>query len=408
MKRFNWVEDYILLVLRMDRAFSRVDSSFFLDTYYGPNRLKEIAQNERQKSFTELAKIAIRLKEELLEQQFDLQREEFLGSQVDALLTVAGVMAGVELPFYEEVERIFGIEPTWISEDEFEHSLKLMDAALYGKGDLRIRYQTWMKSMQLPAEKWEVVLPMMQEILSEARRRTKQLVALPEKENLEIKPMHAVNYGAANWYQGDFRSRLELNLDRPVYTFLLLYQMCHEAYPGHHTESCMKEQTLFREKGYLEQSVYFALGPQLMISEGIAVVAPQMIFSLSEAAEWIRTHIDPLLGLQKQEADLEKMLEAYTVISPDDLGSNLATLIEAGRSDEQVLEYTMAYSPYSKEQVRGYLATLSSPLSRLYSFSYSQGSRLIRPLLTGENRNLIIKKLLTEQLTPRHLRQLAE
>jgi hypothetical protein len=243
----------------------------------------------------------------------------------------------------------------------------------------------------------------MQQMLDEARRRTNRLIELPEGESLDLEPIRDVTYAAANWYQGNYRSRLELNLDRPVYAFTLLYQMCHEGYPGHHTESCLKEKILFLEKGYLEQSVFFALGPQVIISEGIASLAAEMIFSFSEISEWINEHVIPLSGQQAGEVFLERLLEAFTIISTDDLGSNLATLIEAGRSEDEVLEYAMAYTPFTEKQLRSYMLNLSSPLQRLYSFSYSHGARLIRPLLAGPKREEVIRRLLTEQITPSRL-----
>jgi len=88
------------------------------------------------------------------------------------------------------------------------------------------------------------------------------------------------------------------------------------------------------------------------------------------------------------------------MISPDELGSNLSSLIEAGRGNEELVEYAMAFCPYSEAQIRSYISWLQSPLSRLYSFTYSHGKRLIQPLLNGPDRELVIRALLTEQVTP--------
>jgi hypothetical protein len=402
----RWLEDYIKLVLRLDKAMEHVDSSFFLDTYYGPVEWKNDLIDEPVKGFNELTTQAEALLDRLPIQGFEVGRELYLQKHLQALDTISRVEAGEALSFYEIVARVFDVEPIWISEEEFEQGLKQLDQALPGRGDIRERYQAWQESMRIPIDQNEAILPVMRLILDEIRARTEVLVQLPEGESLDIQPIRKVNYGAANWYLGNYRSRLELNLDRPIYAFSLLPQMCHETYPGHHTESCLKEHHLYRGKGYIEQSTYFALGPQLVVSEGIASVAAEMIFSPAEAAEWIRGTIMPFCGKPAAEADLALVLDAFTLISPDGLSSNMATLIEAGRPVEEVVRYALALTPFSEKQIQSYLPSLGSLLSRLYAFSYSHGSRLIRPLIDSPQRDENIRRLLTEQVTPSSISQM--
>jgi hypothetical protein len=396
----SWLENYLSLALRMDRAFQNIDTSYFLDTYYGPPHLKEIVFAEPIWAFAQLADFSRKLMDDPRLQDFDGMRSSYLLKHVLAMETIARVRAGEEMPFFKLVQEVLDLEPVWIEDEEFERALDLLDQALPGSGDVRIRFQSWQKKALLSSEHAEQVLPLMHMMLDEARIRTRRIVDLPSEESLELSPVRGVNYGAANWYLGNFRSRLELNLDRPIYLFTLLYQMCHEAYPGHHTESSMKELYLYRKKGYLEQSVFFALGPQLTIAEGIASLAMEMIFTPQEAADWIHEHITPLLSPEAGELDLVLLLKAFSMISPDDLSSNLAQLLEAGRSIDRVIEYAHAYSPYSEEQIRGILPWLASPLARLYSFTYSHGKRIIQPILRSPNREKIIRMLLTEQITP--------
>ncbi len=366
-----------------------------------------MARNRRQRAgeeFNELAEMAAELSLALDQQGFQPERAEFLRKQLAAMESIARIHTGAALTFFEQVANLLDIEPVWIPEQEFERALALIDRALPGAGDVRTRYQAWQECMRLPIEKADLLAPLMREMLDEAQRRTRQIIDLPEGEMLAAETIRGVNYGAANWYQGGFRSKMELNIDRPVYLFSMLYQMCHEGYPGHHTESCLKEKYIFQEQGYLEQSLFFSFGPQLVIAEGIASCAPEMIFTPVEAAEWMQRRVLPLLGSQAIEADLELMLEAFTVISPDDMGSNLAILIEAGRTQEEILEYGLAYSPYSAEQISSFLPWLDAWLSRIYSFTYSHGKRLIRPGLSGSGRQDFIRKILTEQVLPSRIR----
>jgi len=396
----SWIDQYILLALRMDRAFQAVDSSPFLDAYYGPPELMRVCESEEPWTFSALAGQAQSLQDQLEKEDFSPSRSQYLAKHVKSMETIARVRAGAEAPFFEIIENVLDIQPAWISESEFLEALAIMDQALPGRGDVRERFQRWQKRAVFPADKPGELLETLRLILAEARMRTRQIIELPEDEELEIIPVRGVSYGAANWYMGNYFSRMELNLDRPVYLFSLLYQLCHEAYPGHHTEFCCKEQHLYREKGYLEQSVFFSLGPQLTIAEGIASLAMEMIFSPQEAATWIEEHILPFCKIKARDFDLALILKAFTIASPDDMSSNMAQLIEAGRSFESVLDYARTYSPYSTEQISSLFPWLASPLSRLYAFTYSHGKRLLKPLIYGPEKNSYIRKLLTEQVLP--------
>lgn len=400
---YSWIDQYILLALRMDRAFQSVDSSPFLDTYYGPSQLMHICESEEPRTFSALAEQAQSLLGQLEEEDFSPSRSQYLAKHVQSIETIARVRAGAEMPFFEIIEKILDIKPMWIAEAEFLEALAIIDQALPGRGDVRERFQRWQKQVAFPAGKKEELLETLKVILGEIRQRTRRMIELPANEELEVIPIEGASYGAANWYKGNYRSRMELNLDRPVYLFSLLYQMCHEAYPGHHAESCCKEMRLFRERGYLEQSVFFSLGPQLTIAEGIASLAMEMIFSPQEAAAWIEEYIFPFFGIRSRDFDLELILKAFTIVSPDDMSSNLAQLIEAGRSRESVLDYARTYSPYSQEQISSVLPWLESPLSRLYAFTYSHGKRLLKPLIYGPEKYSYIRKLLTEQVLPSEL-----
>jgi len=409
-----WLQAYILTGLRLDRSFQQKGENSIVDTYYGPAEWRAAVNSEPVRSFDQLADEAAGLALQLGQQGFEPGREAFLGKQLTAMEALAHIQIGRALPFFEQAARLLDIEPYWIPESEFEQALALIDRALPGTGDVRPRYQAWQERMRLPADKAELLEPLMGAMLAEAQRRTRQFVDLPEGDRLILEPKHGIFYGAANWYLGDCRSRMEMNADRPVYLFALLYQMCHEGYPGHHTESCMKERVLYRERGYLEQSLFFSFGPQLVISEGIASCAAEMIFTSAEAADWMREHVLSMLGISADESDLELMLDAFSVISPDDVSSNLAILIEAGRTTEEILDYALAYSPYSTEQIRSYLPWLDSWLPRIYSFTYSHGKRLVQPRLKGgvgdatAARRDFIRRLLTEQVLPSQLRREAE
>ncbi|NPV75438.1 MAG: hypothetical protein HPY59_03590 [Anaerolineae bacterium] len=392
-----WIEEYILLALRMDQAFRRLDDWPFVDFFYGPSELKARIEKEEEPPAEVLARAAITLGDTLPSQNFERDRAGFLEKQISAMETLCRKLSGQRVILQEVIQGYLDLEPTWQPESDFKQALDLLDQALPGTGDLRARYQRFREETAL--RRPELVLSLASRMVAEARRRTRRFLELPEEEAFDFHAVREVSYGAANWYLGGYRSRLELNIDRPASPFSLLYQMCHEAYPGHHTEFVMKEKHLYLDRGFTEQSL-FIVGPQLVIAEGIASLAQEMIFTPEEAEVWLKAQNLAEAGIALNHLDLPKVIQALGANMLDDLESNLALMLWDGRSDEELVAYAMAYTPFTGEQIRRTVQSLKSPLRQIYAFTYSQGKRLMRPLLQGANRWQVFRRLLTEPVYP--------
>ncbi|MCZ7567306.1 MAG: hypothetical protein M5U01_01745 [Ardenticatenaceae bacterium] len=247
---------------------------------------------------------------------------------------------------------------------------------------------------------------MMEQALAEARRRTRAFVELPSHEQIQVTTVSAKPWTAANWYLRNGRSRLELNTDLPTNVFRLLDLMCHEGYPGHHTEAVMKEQMLYHERGYVEQSLLLTSTPQLVIAEGIATLAFEMIFTSDEADRWLAEYLYSAAGIERDEADHARLREAANLL----LGvpGNAAFMLDEGRPDEEVMRYLMKYTLEPEERARKRLEFLKVPFMQSYVFSYFYGKRLMQPLLEGPDRLTVFRRFLTEQLYPSLLVEWAE
>jgi hypothetical protein len=394
-----WIKEYILLAIRIDKVFKRLDAWPFVDYFYGPVELRASVESEPERTVDDLARAAIALGNSLPSQDFERGRANFLEKQVRTMEILCRKLSGQKFVLQEVIQQCLDIQPVWKPEAEFEQALALLNQALPGTGDLRGRYLTLLERTVLPLNQSELALSLMQRMLAEARRRTQRFVELPEEEELEVNTIREKPYGAANWYLGGYRSRLELNADRPINLFLLLYQMCHEGYPGHHTEFVLKEKHLYHNRGYTEQSI-FIIGPQLVIAEGIASLALEMIFTPNEISTWVTKQIFPEVGIKANDIDFPKFIEALTSNMLDDLNANLVLMLWDGHSDDEIVEYALAYTPHTEEQIRRVLQSLKSPLEQIYAFTYSQGKRLMRPLLQGDDRGQVFRRFLTEPVYP--------
>jgi len=178
--------------------------------------------------------------------------------------------------------------------------------------------------------------------------------------------------------------------------------MCHEGYPGHHTEFVLKEQRLFRERGYLEQAISPIIGPQSVISEGIATSACEMIFTPEEAEQWLAEHIYPEAGIEPAPIDIAKLRKAGELLDYP-VGGNAAFLLHEGRSDEEVIHYLIKYSMLPDEEALKFLEYLKVPFQQAYIFTYFYGRQLMKPWLQGPDKWNAFRRFLTEQVYPSEL-----
>jgi hypothetical protein len=401
----TWFEDYARLVFSIEGAIQQRDGTWFVDSYYGPPQIRAVTQQAQVHSFAELAGQAAAFGEALAEQALPPRRAVFLEKQVRALQAICRLYAGEQMAFEQVVAEALDLQPAWKPDAEFADWLRRLDLVLPGSGDVRTRFQAWLVRTTLPPERGGGLTVLIRQLLAEARRRTQAFVELPPGEELDLQFVSEKLYSAANWYQGGYRSRLEYNLSRPINLPVLIYQMCHEAYPGHHTEAALKDQRLFREQGCLEQSLTF-VGPSLVIAEGIALLATEMIFTPAELADWLQERLLPAAGLDAGVDDLAAVLEVSSSFYMDELSSNLAVLQAQGRTPAELRDYALACTPFTQDQIERTIDTLRTPLGWLYAFSYYQGKRLMQPLLQRPDRLAVFRRLLSEQLLPGDLLEL--
>src|SRR5258706_4304399 len=95
----------------------------------------------------------------------------------------------------------------------------------------------------------------------------------------------------------------------------LLDLVCHEGYPGHHTEFVLKERSLYRERGYMEQAIAPIICPQSVISEGIATSAFDMIFTPEEAEQCAVENLYPAAGIEPIPIDSGKLARAQELMA---------------------------------------------------------------------------------------------
>jgi hypothetical protein len=378
------IDRYLLLGLRLGK---HVDG--FVDAYYGPAELKQRVDAEEPTPAAALAEEASELL--ALTAGLDGQRGSWLHAQLVGLETVARRLAGEGISWVDEVERCHGVSPKLTDESVFEEAHARLDEA-FGDAEGQAR---WRESQAVPAA---TLVEAASALNADARERTRELFGLPDGEEVTIEIETNVPWAAFNYYQGNLRSRVAISGDLPTYSYFLASLTPHELYAGHHTEHAWKEELLVRRQGFLEESVLLTGTPQSTISEGIAMVAADVLYG-----DELHVRAAELLGPLGVPYDPERA-QVMDDVEPAlrKASDNMAWFLNVeNRPVEEVVEYGMRWRRLPRDHVEKSIEFLTDPTWRAYAATYTNGRELVERFVDGDRERF--RRLLTEQLTPADL-----
>jgi hypothetical protein len=378
----NPAEDYILLGLRLGR---HVDG--LVDAYYGP---KELARQVETESLTEPAALA-----EEGDALLARLEDGWLHDQAVGLRTYAGVLAGEEISYSDEVERCYGVRPRRVGSEVYEAVHERLEELLPGSGRLAERHEAWRQANVVPPGK---VVPVIRDLVGELRARTASLLELPAGEGLVAEEVRDEPWWAFNYYLGDLRSRVVVNLDVLTTCDDVVELAAHEVYPGHHTEHAVKEQRLIRDRGLTEESIQMVPTPAALVSEGIAETGPGIVIDGEverRLVEILRRH-----GLEYDYAESRAVREARRPLRR--IGLDAALMIhEDGVSVEDAEGHVRRWALSSPEQAAHSVRFVVDPIWRAYVINYSAGRELCHAWVDGDPWRFV--RLLSEHVRVRDL-----
>jgi hypothetical protein len=168
-----------------------------------------------------------------------------------------------------------------------------------GTGPLVARYDAWRRAFVIPREKLD---PVFKAAIAACRDETRKHVQLPASESFTVEYVTNKSWSGYNWYQGNYRSLIQVNTDLPIYIDRAIDLACHEGYPGHHVYNALLEQHLVKERGWLEFTVYPLFSPQSLIAEGTANFGIEVAFPGHEREKFEKATLFPLAGLDPSRA----------------------------------------------------------------------------------------------------------
>ena len=391
----EFAKSYICLGLRINK---HIDG--YVEHYYGPPELKKMVDIEEKLSPISLLKNYQDLEKTLPNQGFEQKRYKFLSKTLTAIETTLRMLKGEYLPYLEQSEKLFDMEPVLYDDTYFYNLSSRADKLYIGEGTLSERIQTYAMRRKIPQNQ---LMSLYKKAIEIARKQSNIIFPnlLPDNEIVLISEVKDQSWAMYNWYQGNYTSRIDIDINKTHYWTNILHLACHEGYPGHHMDRTLHDRELYRNKGYFENSILLIYSPEMVISEGIGEIAEFVVF---EPTESIRISLEEFCLNPKIEDDLEVLIEQSEIRRGfGKFDSNLAYLKYVhGLSDDELLKYSRNFEVLPDTTIKSILKFISDELWAPYSIVY-QGERLITDKFGFRPSSLNFGRLLTEQTLPSDL-----
>jgi hypothetical protein len=374
-------ERYVKLVL----ALGQHDADY-VDAYYGPAEWRKDAEAARR-SLAEidrdaaavLTALAAARPAQSTEEALRL-RHEYLTRQLGALRARIAMLGGKRLSFDEESKALYDAVAPTHAEGDFETVLKELDTRLAGDGTLSERLERFRSQFVIPKDRLDATF---KAAIEGCRSRTLAHLSLPPGESFIVEYVTNRSWSGYNWYQGNYRSIIQVNTDLPIYADRAIDLACHEGYPGHHVYNVLLEWNLVRDRAWVEFSVYPLFSPQSLIAEGSANYGIDIAFSRPERLRFERTVIFPTAGLDPATVE-----NYYAVLALTDrlsyAGNEAARRYLNGQIDAAAaarwLERYGLYSPARAQQRVRFIDQYRS-----YVINYNLGKDMVARYVESES-----------------------
>jgi hypothetical protein len=393
-------ESYVKLVLAMGEH-----DPDYVDAYYGPPEWRTSIR-EKKPSLAEIRNGANALHAELTATEvppdaMNRLRRQYLIRQTEALMARVEIVEGKKLKFDEESKALYDAVAPHNSEAYFEGLIHDLDRELPGSGSLASRLDEFRKEFIIPKEKLDAVF---KAAIEGCRARTLQHLTLPTNESFTVEYVTNKSWSGYNWYQGNYRSLIQVDTDLPIYIDRAIDLACHEGYPGHHVYNSLLEKNLVRERGWNEFTVYPLFSPQSLIAEGSANYGIDIAFPGRERAEWERTHLFPIAGLDASKAEKYYRIQDLTAKLGYSGNEAARRYLNGEMSTEETVKWLEKYSLSTAARARQRIKFFDQ--YRSYVINYNLGKDLVRQYVerhggtSAEKRWRVFTELLSSPRLP--------
>jgi len=369
--------DYVRLTLEIGER-----DPGYVDAYYGPARWRRSA-HANPRTLEQLAAATEALKErvELIAVRalsLEGRRRAFLAAQLNAAGLRLRLLQGGTLTFAEEARGMYGVHLNLQPLSNFDPVLARLEQLIPGEGTLADRVDAFQDRFVIPRDRLEAV---MRAAIAECRRRTLAHIPLPRNESFALEFVTNQSWSGYNWYQGNYRSLIQVNTDFPVRMSRAIDLGCHEGYPGHHVYNMLLENILSRGRNWVEFTIYPLYSPRSFIAEGTANYGIELAFPGQERAAFERDILYPLAGLSSADADAYAALQGATRQLSGARFTIASDFIDGRITRDEAIALTQRYGLVSRPRAEQVVAFTEH--YRAYVINYGLGQAMVRAAIEG-------------------------
>lgn len=373
-------EQYVRLVLAVG-----LHDADYVDAYYGPPEWKTEVAARGKRSLDELAAEAGRLialvpQPVLADARDPLVplRHEYLRRQLQAVDARIRMLRGETFTFDDESRALYDAVAPEHPASYYEQTLRELEFLVPGEGALSDRYDRFRRDFIIPPDRLSRVFD---RAIEECRRRTLAHIRLPDGESFRVEYVTNKAWSGYNWYQGNFRSLIQVNTDLPIYVDRAVDLACHEGYPGHHVYNALLESHLVRERGWVEFSIYPLFSPQSLIAEGTANYGIDVAFPGEERTRFERDVIFPLAGLAPADAGryarVQTLVDRLAYAGNEAARGYLNGRLSRAEAVRWLTQYALMSPPRAEQRTRFF------DQYRSYVINYNLGKDLVKAYLAS-------------------------
>jgi hypothetical protein len=378
-------ERYVKLVLAVG-----LHDGDYVDAYYGPAEWRTQVEAERP-PLAEIDKRAEQLLAEVAKApvaspvKSDAElwrlRLQYLERQLASLRARVSMLQGTRLTFDEESRALYDAIAPRHTDADFEAILAKLEPKLKGPGSLMQRSDQYKQAFIVPRDRLDEVF---RAAIRACRDRTTAAVELPSGESFTVEYVTNKSWSGYNWYQGNFKSLIQVNTDLPIYIDRAVDLACHEGYPGHHVYNVLLEKNLVRDRGWTEFTVYPLFSPQSLIAEGTANYGIEVAFSKEDRLVFERDVLFPLAKLDASRAqeyyDILALVDQLSYAGNEAARQYLDGKIDAKAAADWLERYALMTRARAEQRVKFF------DQYRSYVINYNLGKDLVRAFVERRTR----------------------
>ncbi|MDO8524076.1 MAG: hypothetical protein Q7R99_00420 [bacterium] len=332
-------EKYVKYALIADNLIGK---GTVIDAYYGdPSLAKNLPQMTSDGLVNELKRLREKLNQDVMDSQSS--SGVFLDRQMSSLTNRLLIHTqSLDLPYTDIIKLLLDVDllPSSCIDINIRYNrLEQLLGQINLKNKLHEAIIAWEETGKVSSEEY---ISMLEKTIPEFFQKTCERVIFPtlgeeianwvierNKLTFELKKAKE-SWSAYNYYDRDFNGHIIFNKNRSLNVFDIPIFVAHEIYPGHHTNSLIREALYSHGKLGLEATAHLLSSSESPIIEGIGEYAFSLInqgdidvnTAIAFELDRLRTEVQYLGAMQfyvyqSSPAQVKQFMRQYGLMSPE-------------------------------------------------------------------------------------------